>query len=370
MTAILITGAAGFIGANFARFWRGRYPGDEIVVLDLLTYAGDRRNLDGCADVTFIEGDIGDEALVTRLLRERVIDTVVNFAAQTHVDRSIDDPDAFLKANVVGVHGLLKAARRVWLDAGSGRPHRFHHVSTDEVYGSLSPDAPAFCETTAYAPNSPYAASKAAADHFVRAYGQTFGLQATISNCSNNFGPFQHPEKLIPLFLINALEGRALPIYGDGLQVRDWLFVEDHCAAIDLIVRQGRPGESYNVGGGAELTNLGLIERLCQALDRQFAAEPALAARFRSAPAANGLATSTLKSHVGDRPGHDRRYAIDDGKIRGELGFAPSRDFDASLAATVRWYLDHEDWWRGAMGEAHQGWLERNYRQRPGSGAI
>jgi dTDP-glucose 4,6-dehydratase len=363
MTALLITGGAGFIGANFTRRWRSRRPSDPIVVLDALTYAGRRSNLDGVADIVFVEGDIRDQVLVERLLTDRGLDTVVNFAAESHVDRSIHGPDAFIETNVVGTHSLLKAARKVWLDAGSGRPHRFHHVSTDEVYGSLGPDDPAFSETTPYAPNSPYSASKAASDHLVRAYNRTFGLETTISNCSNNFGPYQHPEKLIPLFLINALHGRALPVYGDGQNVRDWLDVDDHCTAIERVLDRGRPGETYNVGGGSEMANLALVERLCQAVDAAFAAEPALCQRYPASPPAKGERAADLVSFIADRPGHDRRYAIDDSRIRAELGYAPSGDFAASLARTLAWYLANEAWWREVTSGDYQAWIETNYRR-------
>ena len=361
MSALLITGGAGFIGANFVRYWRETHPSDTILVLDALTYAGRRANLDGVADILFVQGDIRDETLALKLLVDHRIDTLVHFAAESHVDRSIHGPDAFIDTNVVGTHALLKAARAAWLDTGSGRPHRFHHVSTDEVYGSLGPEDPAFHELTPYAPNSPYSASKAASDHLVRAYNRTFGLETTISNCSNNFGPYQHPEKLIPLMLINALHGRALPVYGDGLNRRDWLDVADHCAAIGLILEGGRPGETYNVGGGAEMANLDLVHRLCAAVDAAFAAEPGLCARFADAPAAGGGGSAGLVSHVPDRLGHDRRYAIDDGKIRAELGYAPAADFAAALEATLRWYLDNEAWWRAVMGGDHAAWLKRNY---------
>ena len=361
MSALLITGGAGFIGANFVRCWRGQHPAEPIVVLDALTYAGNRANLDGVADVRFVHGDIRDQALVEGLLRDEGLDTIVHFAAESHVDRSIHGPDAFVETNIVGTHALLKAARAVWLDRGSGRPHRFHHISTDEVYGSLGPDDPAFHELTPYAPNSPYAASKAASDHLVRAYQRTFGLQATISNCSNNFGPYQHPEKLIPLFLINALHGRALPLYGDGGNVRDWLDVADHCAAIALILERGTAGETYNIGGGAELTNLEIVGRLCRAVDQAFAADPGLKRRFAAAPAASGASSIGLLARVADRAGHDRRYAIDDGKIRRQLGYAPAGDFAASLAATLAWYLANEAWWRQVMSGEHQAWLATNY---------
>lgn len=346
MADLLVTGGAGFIGANFAHHWRAAAPGDAIVVLDALTYAGNPRNLDGLDGVELVVGDIRDTALVTALLRDRRIDTIVHFAAESHVDRSIAGPDAFVATNVVGTHSLLKAARAVWLDGGQGTPHRFHHVSTDEVYGSLGADDPAFAETTAYAPNSPYAASKAGSDHLVRAYHHTYGLRTTISNCSNNYGPFQYPEKLIPLFTLNTLAGRPLPIYGDGMNVRDWLHVADHCLGIELILRHGRIGETYNIGGGQELPNLGVIDRICAGVDAAFAADPGLARRYPDAPAARGRASAGLMTHVTDRQGHDRRYAIDATKIGAELGYAPRRDFARGFAETLAWYLDHEDWWR------------------------
>jgi len=351
---LLVTGGAGFIGANFVRYWRERHPADRIVVLDALTYAGNRASLDGVADVEFVHGDIRDGALVERLLRDRALDTLVHFAAESHVDRSISGPDAFVDTNVVGTHELLKAARAVWLDTGSGRPHRFHHVSTDEVYGTLAPEDPAFSEDTPYAPNSPYAASKAASDHLVRAYHHTYGLQVTTSNCSNNYGPRQFPEKLIPLFLLNALHGRDLPIYGDGMQVRDWLYVEDHCRGIELVLEAGKVGRCYNVGGGAELANLTVIDTLCATIDRAFADDPELARRFPDAPPARGRPCASLKTHVTDRPGHDRRYAIDASRIGGELGYAPARPFEAHFAATLHWYLDNESWWRAILDGSYR----------------
>lgn len=352
MADVLITGGAGFIGANFVHHWRKVSPDDGIVVLDLLTYAGNAANLDGLDQVDLVVGDICDTDLVTRLLTTRKIDRIVHFAAESHVDRSITGPDAFVTTNVIGTHSLLKAAKSVWLDQGSGMPHRFHHVSTDEVYGSLEPDDPAFAETTAYAPNSPYSASKAGSDHLVRAYHHTFGLETTTSNCSNNYGPFQFPEKLIPLFMLNALSGRPLPIYGDGMNVRDWLHVADHCLGIELILRRGRIGETYNVGGGQELPNLTVIEEIGRGVDAAFAADPSLAKRFPDAPAAQGRSTLELKTFVTDRKGHDRRYAIDETKIRSELGYAPARDFPQGFAETLRWYLDREDWWRPLIERA------------------
>lgn len=346
MAELLVTGGAGFIGANFVRYWRKRHTSDAIVVLDALTYAGNRANLEGVDGIEFVHGDIRDHNLVSRLLGERDIDTLVHFAAESHVDRSIDGPDAFIDTNVIGTHSLLKAAKKHWLDSGTGRPHRFHHVSTDEVYGSLGPHDPPFTETTPYAPNSPYSASKAASDHLVRAYTHTYGLQTTTSNCSNNYGPYQFPEKLIPLFLINALHGRKLPIYGDGMQVRDWLYVEDHCRGIELVLEKGRLGETYNIGGGEELPNMRVIETICGAVDAAFAADPALAARFPDAPAAHGRPTADLKSFVTDRPGHDRRYAIDETKARAELGYRAEHGFEQRFAQTLGWYLANEGWWQ------------------------
>ena len=358
---MLVTGGAGFIGANFVRHRRVRSPGDRIVVLDALTYAGNRANLDGIEDVDFFHGDIRDTDLVTGLLRDRALDTIVHFAAESHVDRSIEGPDAFVDTNVIGTHSLLKAARTIWLDEGTGRPHRFHHISTDEVYGTLGPGDPAFREDTPYAPNSPYSASKAASDHLVRAYHHTYGLDAVTTNCSNNYGPYQFPEKLIPLFIINALHGRPLPIYGDGMQVRDWLHVDDHCTGISLALERGRAGETYNIGGGAELPNLKVIETLCAAIDDAVAADPSLATRFPDAPAATGKPTASLKSHVKDRPGHDRRYAIDEGKARTELDYRAAHGFDVRFRETLGWFLDNEPWWRSIMSGAYRDWIARQY---------
>jgi dTDP-glucose 4,6-dehydratase len=307
--------------------------------LDALTYAGDESNLEAVrADprLRFVHGDICDTALVEGLLREEEIDTVVHFAAESHVDRSIIGPDAFIQTNVVGTHSLLKAAKRVWLDSATAVAHRFHHVSTDEVYGSLGPDEPAFSERTPYAPNSPYAASKAASDHLVRAYQHTYGLNTTASNCSNNYGPYHFPEKLIPLAIVNMVDGRPLPIYGDGQNIRDWLHVEDHARGIDLVLHHGRVGETYNIGGQCERTNLDLIGSLCRIMDELRPDSP-------HAPHAD------LIRYVDDRPGHDRRYAIDAEKIGTEMGYTPQVTIDAGLRRTVRWYLDNEPWWRAAL---------------------
>lgn len=363
MSNLLVTGGAGFIGANFVHYWSSHHPADKVVVLDALTYAGNRSNLDGLTQVEFAHGDIRDTALVEQMLGDLGIDTIVHFAAESHVDRSIHGPSVFVETNVNGTLSLLDAGRAVWL-SGTGLPHRFHHVSTDEVYGTLGPNDPAFSETTPYAPNSPYSASKAASDHLVRAWHHTYGLHVTTSNCSNNYGPYQFPEKLIPLFLISALHGRGLPIYGDGMQVRDWLHVEDHCRGIEACLKRGRIGETYNIGGGAELPNLAVIETLCTAVDAAFAANPELAARFPDAPAAKGLATSTLKTFVTDRPGHDRRYAIDETKARTELEYAPTRTFAEGFAETLDWYLANEGWWRAVMDGTYRDWCAVNYLER------
>lgn len=367
MANLLVTGGAGFIGVNFVRYWRDRQPDDPLVVLDALTYAGNRASLDGIKDISFIQGDIRDTDLVRTLLREHAVDTLVHFAAESHVDRSIDGPDAFIDTNVNGTHSLLKAAKSVWLDQGSGRPHRFHHISTDEVYGSLGPDDPAFTETTPYAPNSPYSASKAGSDHLVRAYHHTFGLQTTTTNCSNNYGPYQFPEKLIPLFLINCLTGKPLPVYGDGMNVRDWLHVEDHCHGIDLVLKKGRIGETYNVGGGQELPNIEVIQAICAGVDEAFAADPALAGRFPGAPAAQRESSASLLTYIADRPGHDRRYAIDERKIRDELGYAPATNFSTGISETLSWYLTNEAWWRAVNDGSYREWIQRNYAGRGGA---
>jgi len=346
---LLITGGAGFIGVNFVRYWRETHPHDSVVVLDALTYAGNKASLNGVEGITFLHADIRDYDAVEKALRDHSVDTLVHFAAESHVDRSIHGPDAFIDTNVNGTHSLLKAAKAVWLDSGSGQPHRFHHVSTDEVYGSLGPDDPAFTETTPYAPNSPYSASKAASDHLVRAYHHTYGLETTISNCSNNYGPYQFPEKLIPLFLINCLHGRSLPIYGDGMNVRDWLYVEDHCRGIELILQKGKADEVYNIGGGEELPNMSVIDYLCDAVDAAFANDASLAERFPESAVAKGEASRSLKTFVTDRAGHDRRYAIDCSKIETELGYKPAHDFQQGFKAMTEWYLNNEDWWSALL---------------------
>lgn len=343
---LLITGGAGFIGANFTHFWSRCRPEDRIVVLDALTYAGNFANIEPiCTSgrVRFVHGDIRNYDLVHEILIKEQVDTIVHFAAESHVDRSIHGPAEFIQANVVGTQVLLDAARAAWLPRSI--PHRFHHISTDEVYGSLDPYDPPFTEAHPYDPRSPYAASKAASDHLVRAYGNTYGLDFTISNCSNNYGPYQFPEKLIPLCILNALEGRALPIYGDGLNVRDWLHVEDHCAAVRLIIESSPGGRTWNVGGGTERANIELVQDLCAAVDAMFAEDPTLKERFPNCPASRGARTAELITYVKDRPGHDRRYAIDSKRIQEELGWSSRTDIERGLQRTVAWYVENETWW-------------------------
>ncbi len=357
MPRLLVTGGAGFIGSNFVHYWLPRHPLDRVVVLDSLTYAGNPANLAELRTdprLRFVRGDIRDTATVEDLLVSERLDTIVHFAAESHVDRSISGPDAFIDANVIGTHSLLKAARRAWLDLKSVPTHRFHHVSTDEVYGSLGPEDPAFSEQTAYAPNSPYSASKAASDHLVRAYHHTYGLDVTISNCSNNYGPRHFPEKLIPLMIVNVLQGRPLPVYGDGLNVRDWLHVSDHCAGIEQILQGGQPGEVYNIGGRAEVPNIELVRRVCRLIDAAHARGGVSAGRFPEAPPVRGRASETLLSFVKDRPGHDRRYAIDCRKIESRLGYRAAVKLDDGLASTIDWYLANESWWRAVLDGSYR----------------
>jgi dTDP-glucose 4,6-dehydratase len=342
------------------RYWLARHPQDRVVVLDALTYAGNLASLEPAREhpgFIFVHGDITTPGLAEELLRTHAATMLVHFAAESHVDRSIAGPDTFLRANISGTHELLKAARVAGLQ-------RFHHVSTDEVYGSLAPDDPPFTETSPYAPNSPYAASKAASDHLVRAYHHTFVLPVTTSNCSNNYGPLQFPEKLIPLMLVNALEGNPLPVYGDGANVRDWLYVEDHCRAVEQVLIRGREGETYDVGGRSERRNIDLVRLLCRLVDEAFAADPVLARRFPHAPAATGTVTEALLTFVPDRPGHDRRYAIDSSKIEHSLGFRPRESFETGIRKTVAWYLANEPWWRGIMDGSYRNWLRRQYGER------
>jgi dTDP-glucose 4,6-dehydratase len=361
MDRLLVTGGAGFIGSNFAHYWLREHPGERLVVLDALTYAGNLESLHAVqtrSDLRFVHGQIQDGPLVERLLREERINTIVHFAGESHVDRSIHAPDAFIEANIVGTHSLLKAARKVWIDERTVSQHRFHHVSTDEVYGALDLESEALNEQAPYAPDSPYAASKAASDHFVRAYCHTYGLQATRSNCSNNYGPYHFPEKLIPLAILALLHGRAVPIYGSGRNRRDWLHVSDHCRAIDLILQKGKSGELYNIGGGAECENAQLVRLLCEIVDDAFRSHPELRAAYPQCPAARGAPSSTLVQFVRDRPGHNFRYAIDCRKIQSELGYQPQVSLEKGLRDTLLWYAQNEWWWQSVMDGPSQRWID------------
>jgi len=358
MKRILVTGAAGFIGSNFVRYWLAKYPQDLIVAYDALTYAGNRESLAGLEHYSgfeFVHADICDTDRVKTLLKQQEIDTIVHFAAESHVDRSISGPDAFINTNVVGTHSLLQAARICWLQPGKEKPHLFHHVSTDEVFGSLNDlDAP-FTESAAYSPNSPYSATKAGSDFLVRAYHHTYGLRVTTSNCSNNYGPYQLPEKLIPLSLVSLLSGVPVPVYGDGGNIRDWLYVDDHCRGLELVLRKGRTGETYNIGGNNQLNNLALVESLCDLVDEAFATDAKLSEVYPKALAANRLQSRQAITFVADRPGHDWRYAIDASKISSELGYQPIASLETGLLRTLRWYLDNRAWWSPLVERADPG---------------
>jgi dTDP-glucose 4,6-dehydratase len=333
---IVITGGAGFIGSNLVRYWCDRHPQDRVVVVDALTYAGNVANLadlESHPGFRFVQADICDRPLINDLLSSENIDTVAHLAAESHVDRSILGPEAFVRTNVVGTFTLLEAFRQRWQSQGKPSDWRFLHVSTDEVYGSLSPTDPAFSETTPYAPNSPYSASKAGSDHLARSYFHTYGLPTLITNCSNNYGPYHFPEKLIPLLCINILTGQPLPIYGDGQNIRDWLYVEDHCSALDRVIHQAQPGETYNVGGNNEVSNLDLVYLLCDLMDE-------IAPNLPTRPARQ------LITFVKDRPGHDQRYAIDARKIKADLGWTPAVTLPEGLRRTVEWYVSHPEWWQ------------------------
>lgn len=349
---LLVTGGAGFIGANFVRYWCHHYPQDRVVVVDALTYAGNWQNLadlDSHPQFRFVKGDICHRSLMDTLLLEEAIDTIVHFAAESHVDRSILSPDAFIQTNIVGTFTLLEAFRHH--HTSQDNPV-FLHVSTDEVYGSLRGDDPAFCETTPYAPNSPYSASKAGSDHLVRAYYATYQVPTIITNCSNNYGPYQFPEKLIPLMCINILLGKSLPVYGDGQNVRDWLYAIDHCRALDCVIRQSPPGETYNIGGNNEVKNIDLVRILCKLMDE-------LAPNLPVSP------SDRLISFIKDRPGHDRRYAIDATKIQTQLGWQPSVTIEQGLRQTVQWYLANRSWWEPLLGEQYQAYYRQVYGQAP-----
>lgn len=352
---ILVTGGAGFIGANFVLNWLAQ--SDEAVInLDALTYAGNRESLAALIEDErhlFVQGDIGDSILVSSLLAEHQPRAIINFAAESHVDRSIHGPEDFIQTNIVGTFRLLEAVRVYWssLQCEAKQNFRFLHVSTDEVYGSLSKDAPAFTETHRYEPNSPYSASKAASDHLVRAYHHTYGLPVLTTNCSNNYGPYHFPEKLIPLMIVNALADKPLPVYGDGQQVRDWLYVKDHCSAIRRVLEVGKIGEVYNIGGWNEKTNIDIVHTVCALLDELCARE-------------DGKSYSTQITYVTDRPGHDRRYAIDAGKIERELGWKPTETFDTGIRKTVQWYLENQSWVANVQSGAYREWVEKNYAGR------
>ncbi|MGI0489200.1 dTDP-glucose 4,6-dehydratase [Pantanalinema rosaneae CENA516] len=348
---ILITGGAGFIGSNFVHHWCEQHPDDRVVVLDALTYAGNRQtlaSLEGQANLRFVHGDICDRSLVDALLQEEEIDTVAHFAAESHVDRSILGPDAFVRTNVIGTFTLLEAFRHYWNSRNQPSHYRFLHVSTDEVYGSLGSDDPAFSETTPYAPNSPYSASKAGSDHLARAYYHTYGMPTLITNCSNNYGPYHFPEKLIPLMAINILLGKPLPVYGDGQNIRDWLYVRDHCSALDVVIHQGKPGETYNVGGNNEVKNIDLVHKLCDLMDELAPELPVRPCR-------------ELITFVKDRPGHDRRYAINATKLKTELGWTPAETVDSGLRKTVAWYLANRDWWQPLLSAEYQAYYQTVY---------
>jgi dTDP-glucose 4,6-dehydratase len=350
--SILVTGCAGFIGSNFVHHWLAGQP-EAVINLDCLSYAGNLQNFASLTDDNrhrFVRGDIGDRALVDRLLSEHRPRAIVNFAAESHVDRSIHGPGIFVQTNVVGTFNLLEAARGYWSGLGDAdkAAFRFLHVSTDEVYGTLGPQDPAFRETNPHTPNSPYAASKAASDHFVRAWHHTYGLPVLTTNCSNNYGPYHFPEKLIPLIILNALAGKPLPIYGDGLQVRDWLYVEDHCRAIMRVLERGRVGETYNIGGRNEKTNIDVVKTVCTILDE-----------LRPRP--DGKSYAAQITHVKDRPGHDRRYAIDAGKIERELEWKPEETFETGIRKTVQWYLANQPWVENVTSGAYRKWIETQY---------
>lgn len=351
---MLVTGGAGFIGSNFVLDWL-RGSAEPVVNLDKLTYAGNLHNLaslQGDARHIFVQGDIGDSVLVGRLLAEHQPRAIINFAAESHVDRSIHGPEDFIQTNVVGTFRLLESVRQYWqaLPVPEKNAFRFLHVSTDEVYGTLAPDAPAFTEEHTTAPNSPYSASKAASDHLVRAWHHTYGLPVLTTNCSNNYGPLHFPEKLIPLMIVNALAGKALPVYGDGMQVRDWLYVSDHCSAIRRVLEAGQLGEIYNIGGWNEKPNIDIVRTVCQLLDEL-------------RPRADGNSYATQISYVTDRPGHDRRYAIDAHKIERELGWRPAETFDTGIRKTVQWYLDNADWVTGVQTGAYREWVQTQYQE-------
>jgi len=355
--SVLVTGGAGFIGSNFVRYLLGCHSVIHIVNIDALTYAGNPENLEGLPNLhkyTFIKGDINSSSIIEKILTDFNIDTIVNFAAETHVDRSIKNPEKFIQANIDGTFNLLETARKIWFNNGKSKSFlkRFHHISTDEVYGSLKPGASPFTERTLYDPHSPYSASKAASDYLAKSYYYTYGMPITISNCSNNYGPYQYPEKLIPLTILNAIQGKVIPVYGIGNQIRDWIFVKDHCEAIFQIIKNGRIGESYNIGGNNQPTNLEIVQLICKILDKEL-------------PLTRQKTYSQLIRFIKDRPGHDYRYAMDITKIQNELGWTPKVTLENGLRDTVDWYLNHKEWVNHVLNNPqYQDWFDQFYQNK------
>lgn len=365
MNRILVTGGAGFIGSNFVHYWVRNHGADELTVLDALTYAGNLQSiakLISIGSLEFVHGNICDENLVSNILETRKINTIIHFAAESHVDRSILGPDAFIHTNIVGTYTLLNCARKIWLSNTEFlNNHRFHHVSTDEVYGSLSADDDPFTESTPYKPSSPYSASKAASDMLVRSFQHTYGMNITISNCSNNYGAYHFPEKLIPLTIINILEGRKIPVYGNGMNIRDWLYVEDHCLGIDLILGKGVSGETYNIGGNCEIMNIDVVKTVCDTVDEILHDTPQLLRKYPHTPVTNDTSSNSLITYVKDRPGHDLRYAMNTDRITTQLGFRTSESFQSGIYKTIHWYLSNDTWWKPIINQDYQKWLEEQY---------
>lgn len=361
-SAIMVTGGAGFIGQNLVHRLARSQPGRSIVVVDAMTYAANPMSLAPLIDagrILLVEADIADGVAMNSLITDQKIGSILHLAAESHVDRSIIGPDAFFRTNIQGTYELLKAARTAW--ARCDGEFRFIHVSTDEVFGDLSENDPPFDEATPYRPSSPYSASKAASDHLARAFHRTYGLPVIVTNCSNNYGPYQHPEKLIPITILNALRGLPLPVYGEGRNIRDWLYVEDHCAGLEAVLMQGIVGETYCIGGGSERRNIEVVDAICTNLDRLFTSHPQLRERWPNCPAASGERCSALIRFVADRPGHDHRYAIDSGKIARELGMLPENSFEDGIARTVEWYIANPDWWETAVNQKFRDWVARQY---------
>ena len=364
---ILVTGGAGFIGQNFVHHLAAQQNPPHLVVLDALTYAANPSSLEPLIDsgrIEFIKGDITQLAELEQLFAAKRFDTVAHFAAESHVDRSILGPDAFIQTNIIGTYNLLKCALADWTSRKLLDEARFLHVSTDEVFGDLTPDEAPFTENSPYRPSSPYSASKAGADHLVRAFIRTYRLPGLITNCSNNYGPYQHPEKLIPLMIIHALQGKPMPVYGDGLNVRDWLYVEDHCHALLEVTRRAQTGQTYNVGGGEERVNRDVVQDIARLIDARMASDPGMRARFPASPAAQGRSCASLITRVADRPGHDRRYAINGEFLKQALGVGPRENFQTGLKRTIDWYMENEAWWQRALSGDFNQWIARNYGRR------